>query len=217
MVPSRAVSRCDVIFKRRMSNEITSVIHEQQGRPRQLHLRRMAFKVLSGSDKGFRVELDHDVVRIGSSDANHVSIHDSTVSRRHAEVVRIQDGILLRDLGSTNGTWVSEVRVREVFLGEDRVFRVGKTEVQFTLRDEVVDIVPAEEPKFEGLVGQSVAMREVFSVLDRVARTELTVLGLSTNEHHGTLPNKWQTTTQVTCSMPCALRYQWLRRSVEET
>ena len=159
-----------------MSNEITSVIHDQQGRPRQLHLRRMELKVLSGSDKGFRVELDHDVVRIGSSEANHLTINDSTVSRRHAEIVRIQDGILLRDLGSTNGTWVSEVRVREVFLGEDRIFRVGKTELHFALRDEVVDIVPAEEPKFEGLEGQSVAMREVFSVLERVARTELTVL-----------------------------------------
>jgi DNA-binding NtrC family response regulator len=159
-----------------MSHEITSVIDEQNGAPKQLHLRKIGLELLSGARKGAWIQVDHDVVRIGSAESNHFVVTDTTVSRRHAEIVRTADGILLRDLGSTNGTWVGEVRVKEVFLGEQRNFRVGKTELSFVLRDEIIDIVPAVDTRFGDLLGQSVAMREVFSVLDRVSKTELTVL-----------------------------------------
>ncbi|NCG21864.1 MAG: FHA domain-containing protein [Rhodobacterales bacterium] len=159
-----------------MAQEITSVIGGKRSTGTQIHLRKMELEVVSGDHAGDTASFDHDVVRLGSSDGNHFQIFDTTVSRRHAEITRVQDGILLRDLGSTNGSFVGEVKVREVFLGEERVFRVGKTEVKFTLRDEVVDVEPLDESEFQGIVGQSVAMRQVYSVLERVARTELTVL-----------------------------------------
>ncbi len=159
-----------------MSHEITSVIDDQGPGPKQLHLRRISLEVLTGPDAGKSIEVDHDVVRMGGSEGNHLMLTDTTVSRRHAEITRTPDGILLRDLGSTNGTWVGEVRIKEVFLGEGRDFRVGKTQMRYALRDEIIDIVPTEQLQFEGLVGASVAMREVFAVLERVARTELTVM-----------------------------------------
>jgi len=155
--------------------EITSVIDVDPSR-KQLHLRRIGLRVVDGPDESSYAEFDHDVVRIGAADGNHFLLTDTTVSRRHAEITRTADGIVLRDLGSTNGTFLGAVRIREVFLGENRTFRVGKTEMEFTVLDEVVDIVPAEETRFEAMVGRSVAMRETFAVLDRVGRTELTVL-----------------------------------------
>jgi DNA-binding NtrC family response regulator len=157
-------------------SEITSVIGEEELSRKQLQLRRIRVEVVDGDDVGLDRTFDHDVIRIGAHSGNHLKLSDITVSRRHAEIVRTRDGILLRDLGSTNGTFVGQVRIKEVFLGENRTFRVGKTELRFTLDDEIVPITPAEETRFEGLVGQSVALREVFSVLERVARTELTVL-----------------------------------------
>ncbi|MCB9677358.1 MAG: sigma 54-interacting transcriptional regulator [Alphaproteobacteria bacterium] len=157
-------------------SEITSVINEHDLSHKQINLRRIRVEVLDGPDQGKWAEFDHDVVRIGAQEGNHFRITDSTVSRRHAEITRTRDGLVLRDLGSTNGTFVGAVRIREVYLGENRRFRVGKTEMEFTLKDELVDIVPAKETRFEGLVGQSRSLREVFSVLERVARTELTVL-----------------------------------------
>ncbi len=156
-------------------SEITSVIDVDPSR-KQLHLRRIGLRVVDGPDAGKYDEFDHDVVRLGAADGNHFVITDTTVSRRHAEVTRTPDGIVLRDLGSTNGTFLGQVRIKEVFLGESRSFRVGKTEMEFTVLDEVVDIVPAEETRYEGMVGLSVAIRETFSVLERVAPTELTVL-----------------------------------------
>jgi len=157
-------------------SEITSVIPEHAPGKKQINLRRLSLSVVEGPDQGQRMELDHDVVRIGAHAHNHFVLTDTTVSRRHAEVTRVQDGILLRDLTSTNGTFVGEVRVKEVFLGEKRLFRVGKTWIEFELLDEVIDIVPAEFTQFEDLVGGALPMREVYSVLERVARTELTVL-----------------------------------------
>ncbi|MCB9691784.1 MAG: sigma 54-dependent Fis family transcriptional regulator [Alphaproteobacteria bacterium] len=157
-------------------SEITSIIGEADLQQKQLQLRRIRVEVLDGPDGGLDRTFENDVVRIGATPGNHIQLQDVTVSRRHAEISRTRDGIVLRDLGSTNGTFVGAVRIKEVYLGENRTFRVGKTEMRFTLDDEVVEIVPANETRFEGLVGRSVAMREVFSVLDRVARTELTVL-----------------------------------------
>jgi transcriptional regulator with PAS, ATPase and Fis domain len=156
-------------------SEITSVIDVDPSR-KQLHLRRIGLKVVDGPDINQYDEFDHDVVRIGAADGNHFILTDTTVSRRHAEITRTPDGIVLRDLGSTNGTFLGQVRIKEVFLGESRTFRVGKTEMEFTVLDEIVDIVPVEETQFEGMVGQSVTMRETFAVLERVARTELTVM-----------------------------------------
>src|SRR5688572_18532537 len=156
--------------------EITSAIPDAGPNPKQLRLRRIGLKVLTGPDAGQHAEFDHDVIRIGAQEGTHFQLTDTTVSRRHAEIARTQDGLVLRDLGSTNGTFLGPVRLREVFLGEARTFRVGQTEMEFALHDEVVQIVPVAETQFEGIVGRSVRMRELFAILDRVARTELTVL-----------------------------------------
>ena len=67
-------------------------------------------------------------------------------------------------------------RIKEVFLAPDTHFRVGRTEMIFKSEDKVVEVHPTEEDRFEDLVGASMAMRQVFEVLDRIAPTNLTVL-----------------------------------------
>ena len=46
----------------------------------------------------------------------------------------------------------------------------------FTPADEVIDVEPSNADHFENMIGHSVAMREVFGILERVAPTDLTVL-----------------------------------------
>jgi transcriptional regulator with PAS, ATPase and Fis domain len=120
--------------------------------------------------------MERDVIRIGSASTEDIVLTDPTVSRHHAEIRRGRDGVILRDLGSTNGTFVGTVRAKEVYLGPDTRFRVGRTEILFTPADEIIDVEPSAEDRFEDLVGNSVAMREVFGILERVAPTDLTVL-----------------------------------------
>ena len=157
-------------------SDVTSVI-DKPLRLRRLHLRRMRLRVIKGPDRGLEVNLDRDVVHIGTHTDNDLRLSDDTVSRFHAEIDHTPRGLMLRDLDSTNGTWVGDVRLREVYLGSrERTFKVGQTHIAYTSEDEVVDIVPSETEHFAGMVGRSVAMREVFSVLERVAPTDLTVL-----------------------------------------
>jgi DNA-binding NtrC family response regulator len=155
-------------------SDVTSTIANAQHR--QIRLRRMRLRCVVGAELGNTWELEQDLVRIGSQAGSHVLLTDDTVSRRHAELVRTRDGVLLRDLESRNGTFVGPIRIKEVFLPPDARFRVGRSELVFSSKDEVLETRPSEEPRFEGLVGQSLAMREVFGVLSRVAPTDLTVL-----------------------------------------
>ena len=141
-----------------------------------LHLHRSSLRCTGGHDAGQSWQFEEDVIRIGSKQTADVVLTDPTVSRSHAEIVRTPIGVLLRDLRSTNGTFVGPVRIKEVFLGPETRFRVGRTELTFSQQDEVIDIAPSKEPSFEGMVGASVAMRQVFGVLQRVAPTMLNVL-----------------------------------------
>jgi DNA-binding NtrC family response regulator len=120
--------------------------------------------------------VDHDVLRIGSLQDSDIKLSDSAVSRLHAEVLRTPEGVLLHDCGSTNGTFVGPIRVKEVYLTPETRFRIGNTELVFTPADEVIEIHPSEKNRLDDLVGNSTAMREVFSIIERVAPTELTVL-----------------------------------------
>ena len=65
--------------------------------------------------RGFQGEGEFELTlmqsTIGRSPDNDIPIPDPEVSRRHAQIVRQEDGYAIVDLGSTNGTFVNEVRV----------------------------------------------------------------------------------------------------------
>lgn len=64
-------------------------------------------------------------------------LHDARTSRRHAEVTKTEEGHVLRDLGSTNGTRLNGAPVHgEALLGDGDKIRLGATLVKFTLVDQ---------------------------------------------------------------------------------
>ena len=119
---------------------------------------------------------DVPVIRIGAGDGNELRLTDSAVSGKHCELRRTPAGPLLRDLGSTNGIRIGGNKVREIYVHHPTRFRVGRTEIEVVPIDEVHEIAPSEADRFESLVGGSQAMRELYSVLARLAPTELSVL-----------------------------------------
>jgi DNA-binding NtrC family response regulator len=82
---------------------------------------------------------------------------------------------LLRDLDSTNGTRVGGVLVREAFLEEGAVLRVGDSALRFE-PDPQPQLLGGQAESFGPLVGSSPAMRRLYDVLQAVAPTELSVL-----------------------------------------
>jgi transcriptional regulator with PAS, ATPase and Fis domain len=121
------------------------------------------------------IGLDH--VRIGKSLSNDVVLDDPHASRFHCEIRRTAKGYVLRDLDSMNGTRVGDVEVKEGVLHSGATIVVGDTRMTF-LADEgsPSEVVVSDKESFGDVHGRSVRMREVFSVLERIAPTDLTVL-----------------------------------------
>ena len=63
--------------------------------------------VIQGRDQGTRFQLEESRLSIGRTQTNDVRLHDTEVSRTHAELVRRGDVYVLRDLNSSNGTFVN--------------------------------------------------------------------------------------------------------------
>jgi DNA-binding NtrC family response regulator len=85
-------------------------------------------------------------------------------------------GYAIRDLDSTNGTYLDGVRVREGYIAAGSVLRLGETELSFSPMEERIENFRSSSDRFGGLIGGSAAMREVFGILERVAPMDITVL-----------------------------------------
>ncbi|MBA2741143.1 MAG: FHA domain-containing protein [Actinobacteria bacterium] len=71
---------------------------------------------------------------IGRSPECEVFLDDVTVSRRHAELERVDDTFAIRDLGSLNGTYVNRRRIESAVLENDDEVQIGKYRLTFLLR-----------------------------------------------------------------------------------
>ncbi len=76
---------------------------------------------------GTRVAIGPEPVVIGRLPECAVVLADPNVSRRHAEVRRVDDSVVVTDLGSTNGTRVNGIPVREQVLASGDEITVGST------------------------------------------------------------------------------------------
>ncbi len=139
-------------------------------------LKKVRLVVVEGPDQGKDLLFDHSPVRIGTLVDSDFCLTDRAVSKRHAAIERSQDGYVLRDLGSTNGTYINDMRAQEVFLTPGAMIRVGQTKVKFHPRDEDMVVLPSSEDTFHGVVGTSVAMRQAMGILQKVATAEVSVV-----------------------------------------
>ena len=131
--------------------------------------------ILSGNHKGTSVVLGGHT-RIGKSSDNDIVLTDDTVSRHHCELLRAPDGIHVRDLESTNGTRVDGTRIREAVLGSGQVLKVGEVEISIRPTQQRIELLPSDKTHFGSAIGQSLAMRTIFGVFERIAPTDATVL-----------------------------------------
>jgi transcriptional regulator with GAF, ATPase, and Fis domain len=131
--------------------------------------------VLSGSQRGQRVPLV-DRLRVGKAPENDLVLRDDTVSRYHCELERRAQGILVRDLGSTNHTKVGRTAVREAVVESGATISVGAVELSVRVEPRQAFVLPSESSRFGDAIGHSIAMRTIFGVLERIAPTDAAVL-----------------------------------------
>jgi DNA-binding NtrC family response regulator len=128
-------------------------------------------------DSGARDEVVVDeAVLCGSSPSCAVVVAVPTVSRVHAEITRRGDGAWIRDLGSSNGTYVDDLRVAEAQLPDGARLRLGGATLQVSYERRRSALPPWPYDQFGQLLGASLPMREMFAVLARAAATQSSVL-----------------------------------------
>ncbi len=84
----------------------------------------ISLRVLEGEEKGTIYRVEKPRLTIGRTNAD-VNIRDQGASRLHCSVEVSDDGVLIRDLSSTNGTLVDDRRIETAILPSGSKFRIG--------------------------------------------------------------------------------------------
>jgi hypothetical protein len=91
----------------------------------------------NGVQQGRVLHLKPGLNRIGRSADNHFQVTEPSVSTNHCEVVLSDANVLVRDLGSTNGTFVDGEPVEEAILEPGHTLQLGNLELRLEAPDEV--------------------------------------------------------------------------------
>jgi DNA-binding NtrC family response regulator len=143
---------------------------------RRIELECIVLEVTRGPESGLRTQLTLPSIRLGSAPDNDVILSDPTVSRCHAEIRITPTGLMVRDLGSTNGTFCNDVRVIEAYLEPDMTCALGATQVRVSRAVEERAYEIGSEDSLGSLVGCSAPMRELYGLLKAVAPSPTTAL-----------------------------------------
>ena len=144
--------------------------------PRTLSIRACKLVALTGGDRGREFVLETDLVRVGKAEENDIVLNDETVSRAHAELALDDKGWLLRDLKSTNGTFLDGAEIQSAYVRAGAVIKFGAIEMKFQPIDQRIEILPSDKEALGEMVGRSAKMREIYGLVERIAPTDATVL-----------------------------------------
>lgn len=87
--------------------------------------------VRRGPNAGSRFVLDEGTTAAGRSEDGAILLDDVTVSRRHAEFIRTGDQVVVRDVGSLNGTYVNRNRIEQAELSSGDEVQIGRFRLLF--------------------------------------------------------------------------------------
>ncbi len=142
----------------------------------ELRTHKIRVEVSRGPMAGVITEVSGPEVKVGGGKDCDLVLDDPTVSRHHL-LLRIE-GDLLRvlDTGSRNGTTVDGVRIRDAYARPDSTIGLGASALRLRMIRDAVSLPLSSRTRFGRLVGASVPMRRLFALLERIAKTDTTVL-----------------------------------------
>ena len=141
-----------------------------------LSIRKIRFEVVKGPDQGLVADVPGPEARIGSGRTCDLVLRDPTVSRIHL-LVRVEgDSIRVTDAGSRNGTLLDNNRVADAWARPDSAITIGATTLRLRMSSDTAELPLSRRDRLGGLIGQSIPMRRIFALLERIAPTDTTVL-----------------------------------------
>src|SRR6185369_596092 len=84
-----------------------------------------------GTPNLWEIRLKDGVNALGRVETNDATINDASVSGHHCEVIVSGESVRLKDLGSTNGTFVNRVPITESVLESGQRIQLGSVELLF--------------------------------------------------------------------------------------
>jgi hypothetical protein len=121
----------------------------------------MQTRILTGITHPGEIELDEGLTSLGRNPTNSFRIPDATVSSFHCELIVTDESVLVRDLNSTNGTFIVGEPVTEALLEPGQVLKLGNAELRLEMREVAAPVeisipklpvaeVPAENHLLDG-------------------------------------------------------------------
>jgi DNA-binding NtrC family response regulator len=134
------------------------------------------FVVIQGPDRGEMVALRDEPISVGSSPSCDLVLSDKAVSRKHLVAEPAGQEAVVKDQGSTNGSFVAGSRFKEITVGYGAEIKLGRTVLKYLPEEVAVEPEPTEASAFGALLGRDLKMRRLFNLLADVANTDATVL-----------------------------------------
>lgn len=127
--------------------------------------------VIRGVDQGSRFELTEPTIRLGRDPSSSIPLHDTEVSRHHAEIRRIDGEYSISDLNSSNGTFINGQRIRQQQLTSGDQLQVGSTLMLYTgpaeeSHEDLADIISISTPADRSHIVRSVTQQEGSKIFD---------------------------------------------------
>lgn len=105
---------------------------------------RVTITVPEKTPQPYRFQLDRKSVTLGRGSENDIAIDSGSISVKHAEMLRVDGGYQLRDLGSTNGIKLDDQRRDLIQLRNGLTVKLGDVEFDFLLTDEEMETLALE-------------------------------------------------------------------------
>jgi DNA-binding NtrC family response regulator len=157
-------------------DSLTATVRFESGAS-ELLLPKAELCAVSAAGRTSTVPLPLGRVTLGRSQECDLIVSDAGVSWLHTEVVRDETRVIIRDLGSKNGTFVDGVKILEApFLPGQRAIIGGTVITLATSREAARPLSLSMSSSFGDAVGQSLAMRALFAQLERAAQTDVAVV-----------------------------------------
>ncbi len=157
--------------------DVSTILRPVAGIAPAWHARRLV--VVEGADTGKTFLLDPSSpgrLMIGTSPACEIRLDDRTASRRHAAVEAVANGVHVVDLGSTNGTRIDGVTILDAVARPGQVIHVGATAIRVDVQAAGESAQPPMAGAFEGVLGASLAMRRLYPLCARLAKSKVPVV-----------------------------------------
>lgn len=113
---------------------------------------------------------------VGKNKDNDVVIFDEYVSGYHFKI-EFRDGkFFIKDLQSTNGTFLNQHQVVEAALSDNAMIEIGQTKFKFFAEQKKETVKPVQKDYFFGMVSDHPSMKEVFGLIESLRNSNSTVL-----------------------------------------